>query len=185
MIGYLSGIVKFSDSLSIILLLNSGAGYIVHTLESFAQESQVDLYIVCIQKENSTDLYGFKKLEEKKFFETLLLAKGVGPKIARLLLLQLGVSIASKAISSGDYKTLSSVPGVGKKLSEQIVLDLRNKIGNVSVCQEQENLQEIFEVMESLGLSKINIQERIEKLRKKKDITNISTQEIVKDLLKV
>lgn len=132
MIAKLSGMVeeKFVDH---VVLDVSGVGYGVKISASdygsLKAGDITKLYIYEHIKEDSHDLYGFKALDSKKLFEQLLSVKNVGPKVA-LSVLDLGtVAAVSRAISNGEVKTLQTAKGVGKRAAEQIIVELRDKVG--------------------------------------------------------
>lgn len=90
---------------------------------------QTKLYIHEHIKEDAHDLYGFVSPDTKALFEQLLSVKNVGPKVA-LAVLDTGTADAVKiAISQGDVKQLQTAKGVGKRAAEQIVVELRDKVG--------------------------------------------------------
>lgn len=91
--------------------------------------SQASVYIYEAIRETSHDLFGFKSRSVKNLFELLLSVNGVGPKVA-LLILNLGSEASVRAsIAGGDTKFISSASGVGKKVAERIVVDLKSKVG--------------------------------------------------------
>lgn len=91
--------------------------------------AEVKLYIYENIKEDAHDLIGFKSLSTKQLFEQLLTVKNVGPKGA-LAVLDIGAEGAVRAaIAGGDVKALQTAKGVGKRAAEQIVVELRDKVG--------------------------------------------------------
>lgn len=139
MIAKLSGMVeeKFVDY---IVLDVSGVGYGVKiTTSDYGSLKQGDitkLYIYEHIKDDAHDLYGFKELASKELFEQLISVKNVGPKVA-LSVLDLGtVPQVKAAISGGELKVLKTAKGVGKRAAEQIVVELRDKVGLPSEAAE-------------------------------------------------
>lgn len=191
MIGFISGIIKDVEAENITILTASGIGHIVYTVEPYEDKDinqNIELYIYTIQKEQSTDLYGFKLKEDQKFFELLLQGKGVGPKMTRSLMAQLGTLTIKQAIIQNDIKTLTSVTGVGKKLSQQLILDLKDKIENICVEKSQSHSllnNEIIDGLECLGLSKNQIQEKFKRLQERMDISQINSSDLMKHLLRI
>jgi len=161
MIGYISGVVLFSDGTESILLTNSGVGYKIYFTSILAEGEQEGLYISHIIRETTQDLYGFKTFKEKKFFELLITVKGVGPKSGYSLISSLGVKSVSEAILLENKNLLKKAPGVGAKAAAQIILDLKEKVlklhmyiepevhprnaSNTSILQAQENSEFSFE----------------------------------------
>lgn len=91
------------------------------------------IYIYEHIRENTHDLYGFTKLDSKQLFEQLLDVNGVGPKMA-LSILSLGVSDNVRAaIAGGDTKFIQQASGVGKRVAERVVVELKDKVGLTGV----------------------------------------------------
>ncbi|HET7319964.1 MAG TPA: Holliday junction branch migration protein RuvA [Candidatus Saccharimonadales bacterium] len=132
MIATLSGTV--SEKLADIVVLDvNGVGYgILTTIEDYAQlvaGEKTKLYVHEHIREDAHDLYGFTSLDTQKLFEQLLSVKNVGPKVA-LAVLGIGNSTEVRsAIASGDVKRLQTAKGVGKRAAEQMVVELRDKVG--------------------------------------------------------
>jgi Holliday junction DNA helicase RuvA len=118
-----------------------GVGLALHcapaTLSSLRVGKQTRLAASLIVREDSLTLFGFADDDEKHVFEMLLTASGVGPKIAQAALAVHSPDVLRKAISEGDVSTLTQVPGIGKKGAERIVLELRDKVGPVTVLPVQ------------------------------------------------
>lgn len=134
MIVSLEGIV--SEKLDGLVVVDvHGVGYGVQT--SLATDGRlttgagVKLYVHEHIKEDAHDLFGFLEVSEKRLFEQLLSVKNVGPKVA-LAVLGIGSDNAVRAaITGGDVKHLQTAKGVGKRAAEQIVVELRDKVGGV------------------------------------------------------
>lgn len=132
MIATLNGVV--SEKLAALVVLDvQGVGYGLQvTAEDFGRLStgeKAKLYIYEHIREQAYDLFGFVQLDTKKLFEQLLGVKNVGPKVA-LAVLDIGTAPAVRgAIAAGDVKLLQSAKGVGKRAAEQIVVELRDKVG--------------------------------------------------------
>lgn len=132
MITTLRGTVSEKIGTQVVLDVG-GIGYGLHvTAEDFGRlpgGDQAKLYIYEHIREQSYDLFGFVKLDTKKLFEQLLGVKNVGPKVA-VAVLDIGTAPAVRgAIAAGDVKLLQSAKGVGKRAAEQIVVELRDKVG--------------------------------------------------------
>lgn len=90
--------------------------------------SEVYLFTHAVYKEDSQALYGFKRREERDFFQLIIeKVSGVGPKIA-LGVMSISLPILKDAIARGDVSLLSQCPGIGKKTAERLTLELRDKI---------------------------------------------------------
>src|ERR1700744_1213940 len=135
MIATLSGAV--SEKLADMVVLDvHGVGYGLQvTAEDFGRMhtgQSAKVYVYEHIREQGYDLYGFTSLDTKRLFEQLLGVKNVGPKVA-LAVLDIGTASAVRgAIAAGDVKLLQSAKGVGKRAAEQIVVELRDKVGLAS-----------------------------------------------------
>ncbi|HSX27280.1 MAG TPA: Holliday junction branch migration protein RuvA, partial [Patescibacteria group bacterium] len=111
----------------------SGVGYgILTTAEDYTKLNVGDitkLYIYDHIRENAHDLFGFTMLDTKSLFEQLLNVSGVGPKMA-LNMLSIGSGESVRlAIANGDVKFIQSANGVGRKLAERVIVELKDKVG--------------------------------------------------------
>ena len=132
MFHYLKGTVAEIGQNSIVLEVN-GIGFFLSsslkTISGLGIGQQTKLYLSESIGENNFDLYGFSELQEKRFFELLLSVSGVGPKAAISLLSSLNTDALILAIVNDDSKALTSAPGIGKKIAQRIILELRDKLG--------------------------------------------------------
>jgi Holliday junction DNA helicase RuvA len=92
----------------------------------------VELRTVLVVREDGWALYGFDQEPERLVFQRLLSASGVGPKLALALVSTLGGSRVAAAVREGDLATLCTVPGVGKKTAERLVLELKDRLRDVT-----------------------------------------------------
>jgi len=135
MIVTLNGVVSEKLHDNVVLDIN-GVGYGLQvTAEDFGRlhnGDQAKLYVYEHIREQGYDLFGFVRLDTKALFEQLLGVKNVGPKVA-LAVLDIGNAAGVRgAIAAGDVKLLQSAKGVGKRAAEQIVVELRDKVGVVA-----------------------------------------------------
>lgn len=132
MIAILSG--KVAEKLADVVVLDvQGVGYgLLVTLDDHGRlvpGEEAKLYVHEHIREDAHDLYGFLQYDTQKLFEQLLSVKNVGPKVA-LAVLGIGSSTAVRAaIAAGDVKMLQTAKGVGKRAAEQMVVELRDKVG--------------------------------------------------------
>ncbi len=114
-----------------------GVGLAVHcspgTLAGLRQGAEARLATSLVVREDSLTLYGFADDDEKQLFELLQTASGVGPRLAQAVLAVHSPDAVRRAIGSGDLVALTTVPGIGKKGAERLVLELRDRIGPVPV----------------------------------------------------
>jgi Holliday junction DNA helicase RuvA len=94
--------------------------------------AELSLYAVTVVREDAFKLFGFSQTEEKDLFNLLVQVKGIGPKVAIALLGGLKPADLKNAIAREDSAWISTVPGVGKKTADRIVLELKDKVGPVS-----------------------------------------------------
>lgn len=135
MIAILSG--RVSEKLGEVVIIDcGGVGYgLLMTYEDYGALSsgdQAKVYVYEHIRENAHDLFGFTSLETKKMFELLLGVNGVGPKMALSILSIANLSAVKQAVAAGDTKFIARANGVGKRVAERVVVDLKDKVGLVS-----------------------------------------------------
>lgn len=131
MIATLQGIVSENDAGVVVVCGGVGYGIVVtrSDLVRLHVNEEAKLYIHEHIKEDAHDLYGFVAKDTKTLFEQLLSVKNVGPKVALAVLDVGSVDSVKRAIAEGDVKLLQTAKGVGKRAAEQIVVELRDKVG--------------------------------------------------------
>lgn len=133
MISSLNGRVKSSSATSLVVEI-SGIGISVNVPARISSQAKVganiELHTYLIVREDALTLYGFLDLVDRNFFELLLSVTGIGPKVAQAILSINNAGGIATAISSGDMKLLESIPGLGKKGAQRLVLELKEKVGN-------------------------------------------------------
>lgn len=100
-----------------------------NTLADLRRGTVATLPTSMVVREDSLTLFGFADDDEKQMFELVQTASGVGPKVAQAMLAVLPPETIRRAVSSDDVKTLTSVPGIGQKGAQRIILELRDRIG--------------------------------------------------------
>lgn len=165
MIATLSGVV--SEKLADVVVLEvGGVGYGLYvTTEDHGRLNSGEPAKVFIYehiREQQHDLFGFLARDTKNFFELLLSVSGVGPKMA-LNMLSIGSALeVRQAIASGDVKFIQRASGVGKRLAERVIVELKDKVGLASVDLESTGLlqsddslmkDQAVEALVSLGYS--------------------------------
>ncbi|OFQ49470.1 Holliday junction branch migration protein RuvA [Corynebacterium sp. HMSC076D02] len=98
------------------------------TLGSLRSGEEATVLTSMVVKEDSMTLYGFGNDEDREMFHVLQSVSGLGPKLAVAALSVMGAGQLAAAISSGDAKTLQSIPGVGKRMAERLALELKDKV---------------------------------------------------------
>jgi Holliday junction DNA helicase RuvA len=190
MIAILEGIVTEKIGQQAVLSIG-GIGYGVlltlSNLDRVITGEKAKLYIYENIKEDTYDLFGFIKLDDKKLFEQLLSVKNVGPKVAMSVLDIGGANEVRAAIASGDVKRLQTAKGVGKRAAEQIVVELRDKVGLLASDSAEDIVNrgsvdtqdEAAQALVSLGYSEVDAQ-----LALKHIDPNLTTEERIKLALK-
>ncbi|MEI6528831.1 MAG: Holliday junction branch migration protein RuvA [Candidatus Falkowbacteria bacterium] len=131
MIAYLHGKI-INKTLNYAIIEVASIGYQVFTGENFLNELKLgdnaEVYTHHQVREEASDLYGFKTLEDLELFELLLSVSGVGPKSALGVISMASASDIKEAIIRGDADLLTKVSGIGKKTAERLVLELKTKV---------------------------------------------------------
>jgi len=161
MIASLRGKVESLGSDSAIINVG-GVGFQVYmptstlsTLGTIGEE--VQLYTHLHLREDSATLYGFASADELRLFQTLIAVSGLGPKLALTMLSAMSVEKLTMAIATGSVDLLTIVPGIGKKVANRLVLELKEKIGAGWVTtpgvQLAEENTDVLAALTSLGYS--------------------------------
>lgn len=150
------------------------------------KDESAKLYIYEHIRENTHDLFGFRNQAAKRLFEQLLSVNGVGPKMALAILSVASLEHVRSAIASGDTKFISQAAGVGKRVAERVVVDLKDKVGlaaagdatdflTITANPEDEALQGLV----ALGYSVADAAEALKKIDPK-----LSSEDRIKQALK-
>lgn len=188
MIGYLSGKIISIKPTQILLDLN-GVGYQVFisisTFEKISDSSNVSLFIHTHVREDAITLYGFYSEQEKQMFEMLISISGIGPKVALSILSGISVDDLSDAIIKGDVGRLISIPGVGRKTAERIVLELKSKVSDLesefSTLSDYSIRQQAISALTTLGYNQKNSEKVVRDLLSANPA--LSLEEIIKKSL--
>jgi Holliday junction DNA helicase RuvA len=171
-----------------IIVENNGIGYKISTSGSTLAkipkvDEQIMLYLQQIVREDFIGLYGFLTREELNMFNLLLTINGVGAKATLSLLSISNVNNLKYAILSGDEKTIMRAPGIGKKMSQRIILELKDKIqkeqgdicqgDNIEIDENTGKGSEALEALIALGYSEKEAEKAMKNIDKKDSIENI------------
>jgi len=175
MIVSLRGRVTEFFSVSMVIEVG-GVGYRVivapSTLEHMTVGEEAFVYIHDHIREDAHDLYGFLIKDELELFERLLAVSGVGPKVALAILSVGKVDEVRNAIMRGDLDRLTSVPGIGKKTAQKIILELKGQL--VEQQESSSTDRDAIAALESLGYSSAQAREALKKV--KTEITDTSAR---------
>ena len=136
MLYYVSGNVAVLEP-GLAVIDCGGVGYgcrvTAYTAGQLKLNQNARLYITESIREDAYDLYGFSSREEQKCYELLTSVNGVGPKAAMAILSSGGPQNFTLAVMTGDEKLLTAAQGIGKKIAQRIILELKDKIGGGGV----------------------------------------------------
>ena len=135
------------------------------TLPAVGQEAS--LHIHTQVSEDQIALFGFLDREEKRLFERLITVSGVGPKLAIKILSGLSLERTVQAIRGQDHAQLVRIPGVGKKLAERLVVELKDKLDDFAAAPVQSNVQgraaeDVLSALVNLGYQRLAAEKAIE-----------------------
>ena len=171
MISWINGelVESWQTNQKFFVLINcQGLGYEIQILESFFHKlntnqisnKNITLWIKHIKKEDSDLLFGFTSKDQKHFFIEILSIRGVGSQIGMGILNKFSISEVVNAIKTQNKKLISSVPGIGEKMSDRLILELKSKFKSDTQFEEEKvndefkiNDPEINMMMEDLHLT--------------------------------
>ncbi len=185
MISWIKGVLVSSwktNNKFYILINCQGLGYEIQTLESViidinknkAPEKELILWLKHIKKEDSDMFFGFNSKDQRDFFNQILNIKGVGSQLGMALLNKFSLNQIIYAIAKNDKKSISSVQGIGQKMTDRIILELKSKLITKQV--EKENFDKSDFLAENSELNSIldDIDLALQSLNyPKKDINNL------------
>ena len=153
---------------------------------------KVKLYVAEAIGENNFDLYGFYTKGEKRCFELLVSVSGIGPKAALSILSYSTPETLALAIMNDDVKALTVAPGVGKKIAQRVILELKDKMSKETAGQEiklpaavpvtgqNDTMSDAMAALAVLGYSSAEIAPALKRI----NVTGMSAEEIIKAVLK-
>ena len=136
-----------------VLINCQGLGYEIQILESFflklktnqISNKKITLWLKHIKKEDSDLLFGFTSKEQRNFFIEILSIRGVGSQIGMGILNKFSISEVINAVKTQNEKLICSVPGIGQKMSDRLILELKNKFKS-EIQFEEEKAKDEFEI---------------------------------------
>ncbi len=194
MFHHIEGIVsEIGPNLAVIDC--AGVGFALnttlHTLSALRVGEKSKLYVSEAVKEDAFDLYGFSTKSERRCFEMLTAVSGIGPKAALSILSANTPEGLALAVMNNNEKALTVAPGIGKKIAQRVILELKDKIGQesseivipapVSVPEgESGAVNDAVSALLVLGYSNSEIAPALKKL----DLNGMSSDQIIKAVLK-
>ncbi|MBR3499249.1 MAG: Holliday junction branch migration protein RuvA [Selenomonadaceae bacterium] len=192
MIAYLSGTIKFLFDDACVVDVH-GVGYKVfvdaNTRQALKLGEATELFIHTAVREDAINLFGMKNQSTFELFELLLTVSGVGAKGALAIVSKISAAEFSRAVAAQDIKTLTRLPGVGKKSAERILLELKDKVQSLAENFSAEDFQpaqiqstereDAAEALEALGYTAAEISAAFDKAPE-----NFSTEQLIKFALK-
>ena len=194
MLYYVSGPVTVLEP-GLAVVDCGGVGYgcrvTAYTAAQLKLNQPARLYITESIREDAFDLYGFISREEQRCFELLTSVNSVGPKAAMAILSSGGPQNLTLAVMTGDEKMLTAAQGIGKKIAQRIILELKDKLGGgnveldystgpaVTAPQQGGNVALARAALQELGYSPAEIQNAL-----KGADSNASTEELVRHALR-
>jgi len=156
LISWINGelVESWQNNQKFFVLINcQGLGYEIQILESFflklktnqISNKKITLWIKHIKKEDSDLLFGFTSKDQKNFFIDILSIRGVGSQIGMGILNKFSISEIINAINTNNKKLISSVPGIGQKMTERLILELKSNFKNELQIKEENYIDE-FEI---------------------------------------
>jgi len=199
MYHYLIGRLIEKSPTSIVLEVG-GVGYQVQIpLSTFGGLPEVGQSVRILThfvvREDAHALYGFLTEDERRLFKLLISVSGIGPKIALTALSGLSMGELKKAIVEGSLHILSSVSGIGRKIAERIVVELREKlvldkhessspVPSLATQRQEMLFEDSLQALIALGYRKQNAKEAIQKVLKTTETDKLSVEELIRASLK-
>ncbi len=173
-----------------VLINCQGLGYEIQILESFflklktkqISTKNITLWIKHIKKEDSDLLFGFTSKDQKNFFIEILSIRGVGSQIGMGILNKFSTSEVINAIKTQDKKLICSVPGIGQKMSDRLILELKSKFKS-EILSDEEKSKDKFEIKDPEIKKMIeDLQLTLQSLSYKKNEINTTLPIIIKEI---
>ena len=195
MFYYLKGTV--AELLPNLAVLDcSGVGYALNatanTVSHLKTGESAKLYVCEVIGENNFDLYGFYDRSEKRCFEMLIAVSGIGPKAALSILSYNTPEGLALSIMNNDLKALTVAPGIGKKIAQRVVLELKDKIGKEmsfesfelpTVAAPAAENSQVGDALTALGVLGYSSAE-VAPILKALDVSGMSAEQIIRAVLK-
>lgn len=191
MIGFVKGYVEGIED-GCILIDSGNIGYNVNVpsglIDKIMIGEELKLYTYLSVREDAMQLYGLGSRDELKLFKQLITVNGIGPKVALGIISSLSVELLINAIITDDFKTITKAPGVGPKMAQKLILELKDKVSLLSIplteqlipkAQEENNIsQDAVMALIALGYGKNEATNAVKAVD-----NNMATEDIIRQAL--
>ncbi len=194
MLAYIKGSLEIKSTDYIVIDVG-GLGYKVNMSKKAIETignvgDKIKVYTYYRVREDDISIFGFKTNEELKMFELLLSVSGIGAKVALTILSNIEITEFALAVISDDITKIVTIPGIGKKSAQRIILELKDKLKSQQIAENEEEIkekskkqeenseaiEEATSALQILGYSKKEIEKAFEKLANKE----VSVEELIK-----
>ena len=194
MFAYIKGSLEVKTTGYVVVEAN-GIGYKIFMSETAIEKvgeigDKIKVHTYYRVREDDISIFGFNTNEELRMFELLLSVSGVGAKVALTILASLEVAEFALAVISDDVSKIVTVPGIGKKSAQRIILELKDKLKAQQLAESEEQeeskesikeknneaVEEAISALQILGYNKKQIEKAFEKLANK----DVSVEELIK-----
>ena len=192
MIALLTGEVRSLSANRVVLDVN-GVGYLVHITAGVSERislgTRISLHTTMIVREDSQTLYGFLDESTRNLFESVQTVSGVGPKVALSLVSALSVDDLARAIADEDVGAIESVPGIGRKGAQRLILELKGKLSDLGTTTRRRGSvpawrEQLLAALTSLGFTAKESDQAIDRyLATIDDPTSLAISELLKGVL--
>ena len=189
MISYLTGAIQYKGINYLTIMTSGGVGYKVYVpsdlISHFFLNSTISLFTHTHVKEDALDLYGFQTNEELALFELFLGVSGIGPKTALNIFSNGKLSKIKEAIVKGDVDFFTTVPRLGRKNAQKIIIELRPKLGSLvelDLAAESGETKEIIDALKAFGFSGSEAKEALKFIQDVEGDTSVKIKAALKYL---
>ena len=194
MLAYIKGSLEIKSTDYIVIDVG-GLGYKVNMSKKAIETignvgDKIKVYTYYRVREDDISIFGFKTNEELKMFELLLSVSGIGAKVALTILSNIEITEFALAVISDDITKIVTIPGIGKKSAQRIIIELKDKQNSQQIAENEEEIkekskkqeenseaiEEATSALQILGYSKKEIEKAFEKLANKE----VSVEELIK-----
>lgn len=189
MISYISGNIQSKGASFVVVMTSGGVGYKVFIpidlITHITPSSPVKLYTYTHVKEDALELYGFPNFDDLSLFELLLRVSGIGPKTAMGVFSAGRPEIIKEAIVKGDVEFFMTVPRLGRKNAQKIIIELRSKLGSLAdldLTAEGGETKEIIDALKSFGFSTSEAKDALKFIKDVEGDTSVKIKQALKYL---